>query len=176
MLRPPLLIDAPILVDQQKRQQATHGHSEFVSSCYNIACPSWSRARGEIHCRCNCRHLAGSVGIRLRSCRRWLWHIVGLDSRQGWRKCLLRSEYDSSLRPPQRLLPLARKSLSVSLDPETDILVDDPLTVLVHYACLQHRGCALPMQIDPTGYIDLGRCAGRCVQSFLVRGARYWNS
>ena len=44
----------------------------------------------------------------------------------------------------------------MSLDPEVDILVGDPLTVLVHYASLEHRGCALPMQIDPDRYIDLG--------------------
>jgi len=60
--------------------------------CYNVTCPSWSEARGEeVFHRCNCRHLAGSVGIRLRSCRRWLWRSAEQDWRQGWRKCLLRS-------------------------------------------------------------------------------------
>ena len=51
---------------------------------------------------------------------------------------------------------LARKSLSISLNPEMDILARDPLTVLIHHASLEHRGCALPMQIDPAWYIGLG--------------------
>jgi hypothetical protein len=38
---------------------------------------------------------------------------------------------------------LARKSLSISLDPEVDILVGDPLTVLIHDSSLEHCGSAL---------------------------------
>src|SRR5258708_7933413 len=37
-----------------------------------------------------------------------------------------------------------------------DILIGDPLTMFVHHASLEHRGCALPMQIDPAWYIGLG--------------------
>jgi hypothetical protein len=51
---------------------------------------------------------------------------------------------------------LARKSLSISLDPEVDILVGDPLTALVHDASFKHRGCALPVQIDPAWYVGFG--------------------
>jgi hypothetical protein len=36
-----------------------------------------------------------------------------------------------------------------------DILARDPLTVLIHHASLEHRGCALPMQIDPAWYSGL---------------------
>ena len=48
--------------------------------------------------------------------------------------------------------------ISPYLDKPTgeDILVDDPLTVLVHHASFKHRGCALPVQIDPTWYVGFG--------------------
>jgi hypothetical protein len=39
------------------------------------------------------------------------------------------------------------------------------------------RGCALPMQLDPTGYIDLGHdVAPADAWSFLGLMAQYWNS
>jgi hypothetical protein len=96
---------------------------ENVRLCRSVlACPSWSKARGEVFHWCNCRHLAGSVGDRLRSRRLSTRRTVRLDRHQAWRKCLHGPDYDRSLRPPQWLSPLARKSLSVSLDPEVDIL------------------------------------------------------
>jgi hypothetical protein len=65
-------------------------------------------------------------------------------------------ERDCVIEAATRISFLARKSLSISLDPEMDILAGDPLTVLIHYASLEHRGCALPMQIDPARYSGLG--------------------
>jgi hypothetical protein len=55
-----------------------------------------------------------------------------------------------------RISFLERKSLSISLDPEMDIFVSDPLAVLIHHASFEHRGGALPMQIDPAWYTGFG--------------------
>ena len=65
-------------------------------------------------------------------------------------------EDDCVIEAATRISFLARKSLSIGLHPKMDILIGDPLTMFVHHASLEHRGCALPMQIDPAWSIGLG--------------------
>ena len=56
-------------------------------------------------------------------------------------------------------LPSSQKPFPVGLHSQTEVLIRKPFAALIHDACLQHRGRAWPVEIDPTRNIRLGHAA-----------------